>query len=389
MGIDSSRRLTKKRSTLRYGGGLLELPLEKSGSAPRLASGAGRARPEGCGGLPLGPRRFSFREGEGQSGVEPAGPVFAGVDAGRHAVEGPEGSMSRGGGRDLELGDAAAAHHPRVVDLGLEPEVVFGLLVGLAKEKGLVADHNLNFAGLAAGRGGPLADLGLDLALDDCAGNADRFPKEPGREGRGRREVEIFGRAFLDNFSFVEEEDAVSELSGFFSVMGDEEGGRPEALEDFACLLANGKAQVDVEVGEGLVHEHQLRSQGYGPGQGDALLLTPAEGVGKAVLREGETHPLQNLGRPAVALLGGYSFEAEDDILDDGEMGKEGVVLEDHRDRSLLGRHDLAAVGHALSRDVDASGLGRLQPAGEPEDGCLATAGGAEEADNLTRFNRK
>ena len=67
--------------------------------------------------------------------------------------------------------------------------------------------------------------------------------------------------------------DLVGHREGLVLVVGDEDRGRPLALEDFADFERQPLAQADVEVGEGFVEQQQFGARRQRAGQRDALLL--------------------------------------------------------------------------------------------------------------------
>ena len=71
--------------------------------------------------------------------------------------------------------------------------------------------------------------------------------------------------------------------------------------------------------------------------------------------------------------------EAEGDVLVDGHMGVEGVVLEDHGDVPVLGGH---VVDHPVA-DEELAVADVLQAGDHPQGGGLAAAGGAYQDDKL------
>jgi len=118
-------------------------------------------------------------------------------------------------------------------------------------------------------------------------------------------------------------------------------GGRGRRFlrpQDGTGLFPDGKTKVDVEVGKGLIHQHNPRAQGDRPGESHPLLLPAAQGVWKAILYRCKSDSINHPLRTAIPLFRFHSFEAEDHVLEDVQMGKERVVLEHHRNRPFLRR---------------------------------------------------
>ena len=118
-----------------------------------------------------------------------------------------------------------------------------------------------------------------------------------------------------------------------------------------------------------------------GPPHGDALPLTAGKLARLAVEEFGD---VENLGRrldPLANLRGGnlLHLQTEGQVLEDGQMRIEGVVLEHHGDVPVLRRQlvdDFAVDGDLAAGDI-------LQAGDHPQDGALAAAGGADQNDEF------
>ena len=64
-------------------------------------------------------------------------------------------------------------------------------------------------------------------------------------------------------------------------IVRNEYGGDACMLENTAYLKRQALAQVDIQIGEGLVEQDQLRARGEGTGYRDTLLLSAGELVRK------------------------------------------------------------------------------------------------------------
>ncbi len=88
-----------------------------------------------------------------------------------------------------------------------------------------------------------------------------------------------------------------------------------------------------VEAGGGLVVEDDRRVRDGGAGDADALLLPAGEARGHALLEAGERDAREPLGDARGDLVFGQGVEAaqrEGDVVGDGEVIEERVVLEEH-----------------------------------------------------------
>ena len=95
----------------------------------------------------------------------------------------------------------------------------------------------------------------------------------------------------------VQDGDPVGDGHRLLLVVGDVNRGDAQSLLDSPDLLAHAHPELCVEVGEGLVHEEDLGRDDQRPGQGDPLLLPPAELAGGPVLQAFELDAFDDLGR--------------------------------------------------------------------------------------------
>ena len=119
----------------------------------------------------------------------------------------------------------------------------------------------------------------------------------------------------------------------------------------------------------------------------DALALAARELCRLALETLGESEDPGRLGNSLGDLLLGHLAQSqrEADVVGDGHVRVERVVLEDHRDVALLRRQvvdDLPAESHDSGGDV-------LEAGDHPQDRRLATAGGADEHHQLTVVDRQ
>jgi hypothetical protein len=163
--------------------------------------------------------------------------------------------------------------------------------------------------------------------------------------------------------------------------VGDHDGGHAEAALEGADLLAQAGADAGVERGERLVEQEEAGGGGQRAGEGHALLLAAGEldGVFRALLGQAdEGEQLGDAGGdlgPAAAAVD----EAVGDVVEDAEVGKERVGLEDDAEVALGGRRvaDVAAV------DLDRALVLGVEAGDGAQERGLAAARGAEEADEL------
>ncbi|MNF52681.1 hypothetical protein D3C84_340350 [compost metagenome] len=164
--------------------------------------------------------------------------------------------------------------------------------------------------------------------------------------------------------------------------MGHHHASHADALDDFHQFQLHLRAQFLVQRAHGFVEQQQLRPLGQRAGQGHALALAAGELVRLALGVLGHVHQLEHLFDAGVDFTLGQTvlLEAEGDVLGHRHVREQGIGLEHHVDRPLVGRH----VGdvHAVEQDA---------PFGRPFEACehaqqggLARAGAAEQGEDLT-----
>jgi hypothetical protein len=158
-------------------------------------------------------------------------------------------------------------------------------------------------------------------------------------------------------------------------------GGGLEAVAQPRELCAHLHPQLGVEVRERLVHQEGLRLAHHRAPHGDALALPARERGGLALEQVLEAEDARDLSDAAadLDLRRLAQLEAEAEVLLDGHVRVERVVLEDHRDVAILRRQ----VGDLALADVDAA-VGDLFEAGDhAQQGRLAAAGRPDEHHEL------
>ena len=151
--------------------------------------------------------------------------------------------------------------------------------------------------------------------------------------GRGRL-VEPARRGHLLDAPAVHHRDAVGHGQRLLLVVGHVDGGDADLALQPLELDLHVVAQLLVERAERLVQQEHRRAGDERARQRHPLLLAARElaRIAPAVARELDererlVHPPSDLG-----LVHALHAEAEAHVLDDGAVGKEGVVLEDHPD---------------------------------------------------------
>ena len=140
-------------------------------------------------------------------------------------------------------------------------------------------------------------------------------------------------------------------------------------------------AQLLVEGAEGLVEQQHPWSERQRPGKRHPLLLTARELVRHALFVTVQPHQVEQLRdpRPDLVLGPAQVSQREGDVLQDRQVGKQGVVLKNDTEPPPVRRHP----GHGLAVEVDLA-PGRVFEAGDQQEHrALARAAGSEQGDEL------
>ena len=225
---------------------------------------------------------------------------------------------------------------------------------------------------------GELAIAAGDLAVEQVA-----HAKKSGHELGCGSLVEVLRRAELLDAPGAHDGDPVGHRHRLFLVVGDVDEGDADLGLDPLQLELHLLAQLEVERAERLVEEQHARMVDQGPRQRDALLLAAGELRWLALLIARQLDQLEQRGDLLPHLAVGYAAaaEAERDVLEDGEVRKEGVVLEDGVHVALEGRQ----AGHIGVAEVDRPAARLLEAADHAQGGRLAAAGGPRREKNSPR----
>ena len=167
--------------------------------------------------------------------------------------------------------------------------------------------------------------------------------------------------------------------------MGDVHGRRAHLLLQPLDLAAGLRAQLGVEVRERLVHEEDLGLTDERAPEGDALAL-PARELARLAREElADVERLRGRVDPAPDLVPRHlaHLEPEREVVADGHLRVERVVLEDHGDVATARRH----VVDDVVADPDVPSGEPLEAGQQPQRGRLAGAGGADEHHELAVGN--
>ena len=185
----------------------------------------------------------------------------------------------------------------------------------------------------------------------------------------------------------VHHHDAVRHGEGLFLVVGDHDRGHPEPPLELLDLVAEVHAHLRVERGERLVQEQEAGRGGERAGEGDPLLLPARElrRVLGALLAHADHVEQLAHARRHLGLRGPRVLEPVGDVRGGGEVGKQGVGLEDDAEVPLGGGEgrDVAAglLDAAARLDVEAGN--------RAQQGGLAAPRRTQDADELALRDRE
>ena len=206
----------------------------------------------------------------------------------------------------------------------------------------------------------------------------------------GRPLVELHRRADLLDHAVVHHGDAVADRVRLLLVVGDEDGGEPEPLLQFAQLAAHLDPQLGVEVGQRLVEQQHLRLDGDGARQRDALLLAAGELRRTAVGEMRQADQIERGGdaRRAISARGRRrSSSPKATLRAHGHVRPQRVGLEDHADVALPRRQAPKCPRRRPAR----AAVGRLKPAIRRSSVVLPQPDGPRKAKNspggISRFD--
>ena len=125
--------------------------------------------------------------------------------------------------------------------------------------------------------------------------------EEAGDEQVGRLVVQHLGVAGLHETAGAHHGDAIADAHRLLRIVRDDDRGGARLAQQRQRLLLHRLAQLHVEAGERLVHEHHRRARDDGARQRHALLLAAGEDVRIFVGEVGEPDALQGGERLARA----------------------------------------------------------------------------------------
>ena len=144
----------------------------------------------------------------------------------------------------------------------------------------------------------------------------------------------------------------VANRKGFELVVGHKQRRGAGRLQNAAHFVRQAFAQLHVQVGEGLIEQHQLGARRERPCQGYALLLPARKFVGIAPLAARHSNQCQHLGNALGLRPLRHAVQTKGDVAAHAEVREQGVVLKHHANAPLFGRHVVAGAADTGSAQL-------------------------------------
>ncbi len=218
----------------------------------------------------------------------------------------------------------------------------------------------------------------VDIGLDQVHG---RRADERGHEQVRRRVEQCLRGVDLLEPPVSDHGDSLPQGHRLDLVVRDVHRRHSEPLVQPRERRAHRDPELGVEIREGLVHEEGNRLAHERAADRDALTLTAGEGGRLAVEELREPERLRSVRNPPRPLLlrDLPPLQPELEVLVDGHMRVQRVVLEHHRDVAVLRR----GVADIDAPDHDRAARQLLQSGHQPQERRLPAAGGADEHHEL------
>src|SRR5262244_897694 len=223
------------------------------------------------------------------------------------------------------------------------------------------------------------------VPVENARGKQIGVADEAGHEDSSGRLVDVGRGTHLLEPAAAHHRDAIRHGQRLALIVGDVDGGDPDFALELLELELHAVAELLVERAQRLVEEEHGGARDKGAGQGHSLLLTARELARIAGAVRGKLHEGEGLADPPLDLGARHAVhaEAEGHVLENGAVGEQGVVLEDHAHVAAVGRH----LVHPLTLDEDVTG-GRVHEARyRTEARGLPAARGPEEREELARLH--
>ena len=163
--------------------------------------------------------------------------------------------------------------------------------------------------------------------------------------------------------------------------MGDDQPRGATDLKHRGQFAAQAQTHLNIEVGKRFIEKNHAGCRCKSASQGQPLTLPAGELMGKTLVQISKPHQVEQPARTAVVLAG---TQAKASVLPGGEMGKQGIVLEDHADATALWRQPATGPGNSAFLQPNLTTIGTFKTSNQPKQGCLAATRRSEQANKFT-----
>src|SRR5512132_375081 len=218
---------------------------------------------------------------------------------------------------------------------------------------------------------------------------ADRHDHAVADEARYRRigwlAIKLRRRRDLQDAALIHDGDAVGKRHRFRLVVRDVDHRRAGALVEFRELAFHRGAQMDVEICEGFVEQHQRRLGDEAACEGDALPLSARQQRGSPIAETLQFDERERRVDAALALgiLDACDGEAVRNVFGDGHVRPQRIRLEHDADSAPLGGNLIGGCRHDGIADTDFPRIRSIEACDLPQQRRLAAARGTQDRDQF------
>ena len=228
--------------------------------------------------------------------------------------------------------------------------------------------------------------VGLDHPVFSYPFDRQTLPEERRHPRVGGSLVDVEWTTHLDDVAVAHHRNGVGDGERLRLIVGDEHGSGAGVAQDPAYVPAHPITVRCIEVREWFIEQYHLWPRRQGAGQGHPLLLSAGELAGEAVVHPGQSDKVEDLGDAFDTVLLG---DPVPNVVGDGHMREQRVVLEHHPDPALLGRDVDTLTEDGPTTDRHRSCIRRLEPGDGSQRRGLPASGRADQADHLSLVDHK
>ena len=188
-------------------------------------------------------------------------------------------------------------------------------------------------------------------------------------------------RADLLDEAVLHDDDAVAQGHGLGLIVGDVDKRGVDALPQLDEFGPHLIAELGVQIGQRFVHQQYLRVNNNSSSQSNPLLLTTGKLRRHPVFQVTDLDGFQYLLYLRLHLCSGHLtvFQAKGDVILDGHMRKNSIVLKDHTHITQMGRDII----DDLVIYFDRAAFDRVEADDHAQQSRFAAAGGAQQRKKL------